>query len=428
MRLLHTSDWHLGHTLHSVSRTEEHERFLGWLLDTLLTEQVDALLVAGDIFDTANPSVVAQTMWFRFLGAARAAMPDLDVVVIGGNHDSPGRLDAPDPILSALRVHVIGGLPRTDGGALVLDRLAVPLHDRSGAVRAWCGAVPFLRVGDLPRGSPAGSALAPGVRAVYGEVTDALRARAGSEQAVVLMGHLFIDGGAPSELSERRIFGGYADALPADIFDADVAYVALGHLHQAQSVGGRATVRYSGSPLPLAIPEASYLHQVCLVDLAGAAVASMRSVPVPRVVEFLRLPEDGHAGVETARMLLAALPSLDPEAEESTRPLLEVRVRLEEPRPDLRALVESDVEGKHARLVKIAVEYAGDGGALADEETAALEELTPEQVFRRLYATRFPGDPSGELLGAFHELLDHVHQSAAPAEPTVTEPRAGGAP
>ncbi len=418
MRLLHTSDWHLGHTLHSVSRTVEHQRFLDWLLETLSAERVDALLVAGDVFDTANPSVAAQTMWFRFLGAARAALPDLDIVVTGGNHDSPGRLDATDPILRALRVHVVGALPRDDEGELDLERIAIPLHDRAGAVAAWCGAVPFLRVGDLPRGAGAGDVLPRGVRAIYREVTEELRGRCAADQALILMGHLYLAGGTASELSERRIFGGHADALPADIFDEGVAYVALGHLHEAQAVGGRPTVRYAGSPLPLAIPEASYRHQVCLVDLEGAGVEAMRCLPVPRTVDILRLPDDGPADLETVRMLLEALPALDAEADDTTRPFLEVRVRLEEPRPDLRSLVEADVDGKHPRLVKIAVEYIGEGGALADEETAALEELTPEQVFRRLYATRYPDEPPADLLTAFHELLDGVHQGAEPeAEP-----------
>ncbi|NPC81309.1 exonuclease subunit SbcD, partial [Pyxidicoccus fallax] len=101
MRLLHTSDWHLGHTLYDVSREAEHAAFLDWLLETLEAESVDALLVAGDIFDTANPSAEAQAAWYHFVARARRRLPRLDVVVIGGNHDSAARLDAPDPLFAA---------------------------------------------------------------------------------------------------------------------------------------------------------------------------------------------------------------------------------------------------------------------------------------------------------------------------------------
>ncbi|MFP2913001.1 exonuclease subunit SbcD, partial [Pyxidicoccus sp. 3LFB2] len=149
MRLLHTSDWHLGHTLYDVSREAEHAAFLDWLLETLEAQAVDALLVAGDIFDTANPSADAQAAWYHFVARARRRMPRLDVVVIGGNHDSAARLDAPDPLFAALGVRVVGGLPRTRG-ELELERLLVPLHDAKGRVGAWVAAVPYLRPADLP--------------------------------------------------------------------------------------------------------------------------------------------------------------------------------------------------------------------------------------------------------------------------------------
>ena len=149
MRLLHTSDWHLGHTLYDTSREAEHTAFLDWLLDTLEAQKVDALLVAGDIFDTANPSAEAQASWYQFVARARRRCPRLDIVVIGGNHDSAARLDAPDPLFAALDVRVVGGLPRAQG-VVDLERLLVPLRDAQGEVGAWVAAVPYLRPADLP--------------------------------------------------------------------------------------------------------------------------------------------------------------------------------------------------------------------------------------------------------------------------------------
>src|SRR4051794_28676852 len=116
LRLVHTSDWHLGHSLHEVSREREHQQFLAWLLALLEAEAADALLVAGDLFDTANPSAEAQRQWYELIAEAKRRMPRLQVVAIAGNHDSPSRLDAPDALFRALGVRVVGVLPRAEGG------------------------------------------------------------------------------------------------------------------------------------------------------------------------------------------------------------------------------------------------------------------------------------------------------------------------
>jgi exonuclease SbcD len=181
MRVLHTSDWHLGHTLHDLSRWREHDAFLDWLVDLLGHESVDVLLVTGDIFDSANPSARSTQRWFSFLAEIRRRYPDLDLVVIGGNHDSAARMDAPRPILESMNIHIIGGLPRDTDGAVRMDDVLIPVSGASGAVEGWIAAVPFLRPGDLPRLS-AGEATAEGrliagMRVLYQQVITALRER-----------------------------------------------------------------------------------------------------------------------------------------------------------------------------------------------------------------------------------------------------------
>lgn len=411
MRLLHTSDWHLGHTLYDVSREAEHAAFLDWLLETLQAQAVDALLVAGDIFDTANPSAEAQAAWYQFVARARRKLPRLDIVVIGGNHDSAARLDAPDPLFSALGVRVVGGLPRVKG-ELDLERLLVPVHDAKGKVGAWVAAVPYLRPSDLPPvADAAADRLVEGVRAVYGQVLEAARLRRQKGQALVALGHCYMVGGELSELSERKILGGNQHALPVDLFPEDVAYAALGHLHKAQRVGGREGVRYSGSPLPLSLSEAHYRHQVLLVELKGESLEQVKPLSVPRKVEVLRVPSRDAVPLEDVVAQLEALPALEPDAPEWTRPYLEVCVQLPKPEPALRRKVEAALEGRSARLVKLTPWYTGTGGALADVRPGvSLRERTPEDVFRARYARDYTEPPDAVLLESFHSLLTQVQE------------------
>ncbi len=411
MRLLHTSDWHLGHTLYDVSREAEHAAFLEWLLDTMAAQAVDALLVAGDIFDTANPSAEAQAAWYQFVARARRRVPKLDIVVIGGNHDSAARLDAPDPLFAALGVRVVGGLPRVKG-ELDGERLLVPVHDAKGKVGAWVVAVPYLRPSDLPPvPDAAADRLVEGVREVYSQALAAARLRRQPGQALVAMGHCYMVGTELSALSERKILGGNQHALPVDLFPEDVAYAALGHLHKAQRVGGREGVRYSGSPLPLSLSEAHYRHQVLLVELKGGALEQVKPLTVPRKVEVLRVPARDASPLEDVLAQLEALPALDAEVPEWTRPYLEVCVSLPRPEPALRRKVEAVLEGRAVRLVKLTPAYTGTGGALADAQPGiSLKERTPEDVFRARYARDYTEPLEPALLESFHSLLTQVQE------------------
>jgi len=411
MRFVHTSDWHLGHSLHDLPRRAEHLAFLRWLRGVLQAEEADALLVAGDVFETSNPSAEAQGDWYEFLAATRRQLPRLGIVVIGGNHDSAARLDAPDPVLRALEVHVVGGLPRRDDGTLDAERATVALHDRDGRVVAHVVALPFLRAADLPAvDAPDADPLVEGVRRRYADAVGHVAARRGPGEAIVAMGHLYMVDGRVSELSERKILGGNQHALPAGLFPPEVAYVALGHLHLAQKVGGDERIRYSGSPLPLSFDESGYTHQVLVVDLDGERIEAVRTVPVPRSVPLLRIPAEGPAPIEDVEAALAAL-QVDPLPRE-LQPLLEVRVLLQQPEPGLRARVDAAIADKPVRLARIATSYAGSGAALADASGAkALRELRPEDVFHLRWRGKFDADPPPEVLAAFGELLDAAHQA-----------------
>ena len=406
MRFIHTSDWHLGQTLHDFERGFEHQHFLDWLLDTLAAEQAEGLLISGDIFDNANPSAASQKQLYRFLQQARARVPYLNIVIIAGNHDSPGRLEAPGPLLETLDASVIGFVPRLADGAIDIARLVLPLKNKLGETAAWCLAIPFLRPGDLPRVETEGDPYMAGIALLYRQALDHALALRQPGQAIVALGHCHMVGGEISEDSDRRIVIGGTEALSTSMFDPAIAYAALGHLHLAQSVGKQAHLRYCGSPLPLSFAEVGYPHQVLRVDLTGETVAAITPLPVPRAVELLRVPQRPAPLDE----VLAALESIELPAndEPQRQPYLEVRVRLDAPEPGLRARIEAALEGKPVRLAKIETSFSPKIAPGVDSAPAALEQLErlqPDDIFKRLYRSRYDADTPADLQAAFAELL-----------------------
>ena len=408
MKILHTADWHLGHQLHGHDRRFEHDAFLDWLTDTLKARQIDALLVAGDLFDTANPPASAWQQLYRFLARLRAEMPNLDMVLIGGNHDSPSKLDAPHELLRAFDLHLVGSISRDKDGQLEIDRLLVPLHDNEGKVAAWCAAVPFLRSSDL-RVEPLAEGqdrLIEGVRQIYAEVLTEGRKRCEQDQALIAMGHAYLAAGQLSELSERRVLGGNQHALPADIFTG-ADYTALGHLHLAQRLAEG--VHYSGSPLPLSLTETGYRHQVLEVTLEVGQLAAVEAIPVPRSVEMIRLP------LGSLDEALTAIDALElPDRPQEAQPFLEVRLLLPKPEARIRERILAALAGKPVRLARINTQYQGSGQGLADgRERRRLDELSPTEVFRLCYQRQFEGEPEVGLVASFEEILEQVKEAGA---------------
>jgi exonuclease SbcD len=295
MRLLHTSDWHLGRSLHRADLRAAQSAFLDHLVDTVRAEKVDAVLVAGDVYDRAVPPVDAVELCADALNRLHDA--GASVVLISGNHDSARRLGFGSDLLEVAGVHV-----RTRPGALARPVL---LEDAHGPVAVY--GVPYLEPdavrGDLPQnppieGAPAEGASAEGASAeaprghagVLGHAARCIRADADSRrvQRRVVLAHGWVAGGAASE-SERDITVGGVGQVPAALFDG-FSYVALGHLHGQQTIAG--PLRYSGSPLPYSFSEATHRKGSWLVELdaAGAIRAERVPAPVHRRLSVLRGP------------------------------------------------------------------------------------------------------------------------------------------
>ncbi len=223
-----------------------------------------------------------------------------------------------------------------------------------------------------------------------------------------------MNGGETSADSERRIIIGGAEALPVDIFDPAIAYAALGHLHRAQKVGGQERVRYCGSPLPMSFTEIHYPHQVVRIDLDGESIAKITSISIPHSVQLLRVP----AQPAPLDEVLDALKALNrPDQPLETQPYLQARVLLNGPEPGLRARIESALDGKSVRLVKIETRY----NTSADSDTASspqslddLGRMQPDDIFRKLHRRKYGAEPATDLMNAFRELLLESSGESAP--------------
>jgi len=408
MRILHTSDWHLGHTLHDIGRQFEHQGFLTWLVEQLQARSIDALLIPGDVFDTANPSAASQDLWFRFLAQAVRARPGLQIVATAGNHDSGARLEAPDHLLRQFDIRVLGSLRRRADGTVDPEGLLVPLKDAAGEARAVVIAMPFLRAGDLPP-AQGEDPLVEGVRQLYAQALEAARPLG---LPVIAMGHCYLVAGQVSELSERKVLGGNQHAIPLELFPPEVVYVALGHLHLPQSLAsGR--IRYCGSPIPLSMSERHYPHSVTVVDLDPDGSLRQEHLRIPRSVELVRIPDQDFLPREELSALLAQLPEAEEEAQGRPKAFLELAVRLDRPETGLRPGFEALLDGKGFFLAKITPQYTGTGRALGDGAPIhGLRDLAVDEVFLRKWGRDYRTEPSPEHLSALHELIDQLGQEA----------------
>lgn len=415
IRLFHTADWHLGQSFLGFARDDEHRRFLDWLRKQLIEQQPDALLIAGDIFDTINPSAAAQRLYYDFLADAHAAQPDLQIVVIAGNHDAGARLEAPSDLLDVLNISVVGTVRRDDQGEVDVDRFLVPLA-RDGRVQAIAMAVPFLRPSDVPAVFDGSDPYLDGIRELYRQ-TAAAAARLRDSQypnaAIVAMGHCHIHGGQATTDSERMLVVGGAEALRTDTFELGIAYVALGHLHRAQTFEDE-RLYYSGSPIPLSFAEVNYEHQLLNVTLEDGKLLSVSPLLVPRTTALIRVPDEGSLPLDQAVAHLESMP-LDDALPSEQYPYLEVRILEEGPDPARRTRIEQAIEDRPLRLASIKTERpATEIGHQAEAkplDAGSLHEIRPLDVMMDVWERKYDGAPDDAVLKVFQQILHEADAS-----------------
>lgn len=397
MRIIHTSDWHLGISCGAASRGLDHALVLDWLIERLGQGDVDALVIAGDVFDSMQPSAEAQAQYYGFLQRARQAGA-AHIVVVGGNHDSASRLEAPADILGLLDITVVGGLrgDTNDNAA----RCLTPLRGRDGAVAAVLLAVPYVhefrlgvRTTDLDHAA---------VRARFEErFTLLYRQLADQAEAefpglpIIATGHLTIGPANREDYPQEIHQVGQIDGLPATVFDPRIRYVALGHIHRSYPVDGH-RAWYSGTPLALSPTEAKTPRRVLQVDIDGDGVrVQPLTVPTPRALLDLR---------GTAAQVIAAIGGLV--WTEPLPPLLYLDVQVTGPDPNLPQQVRDALAAhpfeRRPHLVQLRETLPPSVGA-ALEATPDLTAMSPRQVFERLVAAS-GATADAPLLQAFDTL------------------------
>ena len=386
MRILHTSDWHIGHRLYERPRIKEHCQFLDWLLAKIKEQEVDVLLVSGDIFDTALPSSEATDLYYQFLFQLYDET-HAHAVITAGNHDSPRHLAAPREFLRMGRIHVIG--LASEPAECVLS---LPSENPSVAI----AAVPYLSENEL---SHISFETEPERAERYRE-----RLKAFYRQCVecmppglpkILMGHLFVHGGEESG-SERNIQIGGATAMQISDFPDDVAYVALGHLHRPHAISGASyPVQYAGSPLPLRFNEASYSKKLYLLDVPTSGDAWVEEIEIPVFKELRTV-----AGNLDEVGLMAMSPEWDGK-------YIQVQLTLDRPQVGISDEIREIFHQHGGEVLSVEVELPMQ----TERQEIPIEDMQqPTEIFEQFYKEKFSDSPDELMTETFNELLQLVEE------------------
>ena len=404
MKILHTADWHIGKVLHKQGLDDEMNMFLNWLLDLIEAEGIDVLLVSGDIFDVANPAVKDRKVYYNFL--SKLIGSKTQIIITGGNHDSIALLDAPQEILEHINVTVVGGAREH------IEDEVIEVKSIEGNVELVVAAVPFLRDKDLRssvenvEGKDRSTVLKEGIANHYTRVGEVCSSKYKDIPALA-MGHLYAKGVSTSE-SERDIHIGNAAAVESDIFPPVFGYVALGHIHRPQMIGGSDMIRYSGSPIALSFSEKADNKCVLIVELNEGKFHAPKVIDIPKkraLTKFSGTYDDVRTKLE----------SYNPDFE------LVSFVEIEVIEGDFSSTVLANVEdlvtdySSHDsfRILKSRTQFRNGANDTSDlfDQGVNIEDLQPGEVFSKRLSTEQIDEEKREFLETtFQEILEEVLQ------------------
>ena len=398
MKILHTADWHLGHRLQDFSQIEEQQLFLQWLEQYIVEHKIDVLLLSGDVFDNASPSNQSLRMYYDFL-VKLTQTACRSVVITGGNHDSPGTLNAPRELLNALSIKVVGKATEQVG-----DEVFTIDVDNEKLILA---AVPYLRDQDI-RSAVAGESFddltdryKKALINHYAGVAEHCRQINIVQAPIIAMGHLFAVGGKLSD-SEQNIYVGSLGHIGAGDFPDTFDYIALGHLHRPQIVGGNEQIRYSGSPYILSFSEINYAKQMVEISIENNAIQSINKVDIPRFREIYSLSGTKQECLDQFPAIISNQYRLTPWVE----------IILDETDTISTDDLKMQAEIHEFEILKITLKNF-DRRMMGIEEqlkqSQSIKELKPTEVFKlKCEEQNIDLDERTEIFDAFNEILQQV--------------------
>ena len=401
MKILHTSDWHLGKRLDVHDRLDEQRLALAWLRETIITENIEVLLVAGDVFDTATPPNEARKLYYHFLSSLLGTSCR-HIVIVGGNHDSAAMLSADKTLLEALQIYVVGGALPTKTDEILL------LRNAKNEVALIVAAVPFLHERDLRQTALTDTiesrfvAIQQGIKAHYDEIGDAVAVlKTKYNVPAIATGHLFARNATDDKEKGSRIYVGNLENIAAADFHAAFDYVALGHIHRAQSLLPH--VRYSGSLIPLSFSEIKNEKSVTILDFdtkknENTPIAISTFLPV-----FRKLLQIKGTLAEIEMQLAALAP-----AETGLDSWTEIIVETDSPLPNLAQDLQDFIQNRPVQIIKFSVALTQNSTAgMHDFEGQTLANLDVEDVFlKRCESENINETEQVALRQTFLELLE----------------------
>ena len=403
MKILHTADWHIGKILHKQSLAEEMQMFLDWLLATLQKEQVDLLLISGDIFDVANPASKDREVYYQFL--SKLIQHNIRTIITGGNHDSIAVLNAPSVLLDHMGITVVGGATES-----ITDEV-IQIKNQKGKLEAIVAAVPFLRDKDLRKIDPDKKqdrriAIREGMKKHYQLISDHCE-KYSDQVPVIAMGHLYAKGATVSD-SERDI--GNQSAIQADIFTEVFDYVALGHIHSPQIVAKNKNIRYSGSPIALSFSEKKDEKSVCLIETKGNTIKNITLVPIPKQRKLTLISGQYE---EVAKQLASY--TTDSKLPDFVELRVKAKIFSHSLIANVEALISEYGDQLDFTILRHSFEFEENSKQVTDffENNIKIEEMKPVDIFKTKLSAEetLEEDKKQTLISLFEEVLVDIQQN-----------------
>ncbi|MCT4615289.1 MAG: exonuclease SbcCD subunit D C-terminal domain-containing protein [Marinifilaceae bacterium] len=400
MKILHSSDWHLGQRLHGKERIEEHNFFLNWLIETINKQEIDILIIAGDIFDIGYPPNSALQQYYKFLMSLYKSHCK-HIIIIGGNHDYISTLNAPKEILNLLNIHVIGGATEK------IEDEIIEIKENEEIKCVVC-AVPFLRDKDI-RKSQAGEnytdkikAIKEGIKNHYKLVGEKTQKYKQKNIPVIGTGHLYVNGSKLSD-SERDIHIGNLGSVSSEIFGDYFDYVALGHIHQAQKISQNNFIRYSGSPIPLSFSERKDSKIAIIVNLSNSI--SVEDIEIPKFRKLVRFKGSYESVKKSLQDHICK--------KEHTKDWIEIQIQEDEYSSEIMNLYPNLPEiNPNIEIINSSIKFKNRISGTSDlfEETTSLLELSTKDVFKKMLESEDIENPE-DILTCYEELIEIFHNS-----------------